>query len=52
MQHPDDSESPAEAMVREMGLDEALVERSEDDPLVQQARDEIDDIVDRSKRSG
>ena len=40
-----DDESPAEEMVHELGLNPALDERIEDDPLLRQARRNVDETV-------
>jgi hypothetical protein len=44
----DDDETPVEEMVREYGLDEALVNRIGDDPLLRQARKNVADTARRA----
>ncbi len=41
----DDDETPAEQMVRELGIAPALGERIDDGPLLRQARKNVDDTV-------
>jgi|HubBroStandDraft_1064217.scaffolds.fasta_scaffold05027_7 hypothetical protein len=45
----DDDPSPAEQMVHDLGLDPALDERIEDDPLLRQARRNVADTARRAR---
>ena len=48
MHHPADDESPAEEIVRELGLDPALGGSIDDDPLLRQARENVADTAERA----
>ena len=45
----DDDETPAEARFRELHLDDALGERIGDDPLLEQARENVAETAERAK---
>ena len=45
----DDAESPAEEMVRELHLDDSLGARIGDDPLLEQARENVAETAERAK---
>ncbi|MBV8750540.1 MAG: hypothetical protein JO103_12600 [Candidatus Eremiobacteraeota bacterium] len=50
MHHPADDESPAEEIVRELGLDPSLGGSLDDDPLLRQARENVAETAERARR--